>query len=145
VGGPPRGGSTPLNRILASDVSVGEDGEMREVLRNRRGASIFGCLMLAAVVTFAAAAPATTAPLRASFHNCGDIATLNSWGIAAKRVDCHKARRVVRAYNSAIGKRNGFTQDVLGFHCKVVGYYGDGGIHRCAASGHRIVRFQRGG
>jgi hypothetical protein len=118
---------------------------MWEVLRNRRGASIFGCLMLTTVVTFAAPAPATTAPLRASFHSCGDIATLNSWGITAKLVGCRKARRVVRAYNSAIGQGNSFTRDVLGFHCKVVGYYGDGGIHRCAASGHRIVRFKRGG
>lgn len=101
--------------------------------------------MLAIVVTLAVAASATTAPLRAGFHNCGDIATLNSWGITAKRVGCPKARRVVRAYNSAIGKGGGFTQDVLGFHCKVVGSYGDGGIHRCAALGHRIVRFQRGG
>jgi hypothetical protein len=117
---------------------------MREVLWYRRVVSIFGCLMLATAVTLAVAASATTAPLRANFHNCGDIATLNSWGITAKRVGCRKARRVVRAYNSAIGK-GGFTQDVLGFHCKVVGSYGDGGIHRCAASGHRIVRFQRGG
>jgi hypothetical protein len=118
---------------------------MREVLWHRRGVSIFGCLMLATAVTLAVVASATTAPLRANFHNCGDIATLNSWGITAKRVGCHKARRVVRAYNSAIGEGGGFTQDVLGFHCKVVGSYGDGGIHRCAAPGHRIVRFQRGG
>ncbi len=101
--------------------------------------------MLAIAVTLAVAASATPAPLRASFHNCGDIATINSWGITAKRVGCHKARLVVRAYNSAIGKGNGFTQNVLGFHCTVVGTYSDGGIHRCTASGHRIVRFQRGG
>lgn len=101
--------------------------------------------MLATAVTLAVTASATTAPLRASSHNCGDIATLNSWGITAKRVGCRKAKRVVRAYNSAIGQGGGFTQDVLGFHCKVVGSYGDGGIHRCVASGHRIVRFQRGG
>jgi hypothetical protein len=118
---------------------------MRKAHQNLRGAGIFGCLALIVIVTVFGAAPATSAPLRASFHDCGDIATLNSWGITAKRVGCRKARRVVRAYNSAIGKGGGFTQDVLGFHCKVVGSYGDGGIHRCAASGHRIVRFQRGG
>jgi hypothetical protein len=118
---------------------------MQEVLRNLRGAGIFGCLTLILVVMVFGAAPAISAPLRAGFHGCGDIATLNSWGITAKRVGCHKARRVVRAYNSAIGNGGGFTQDVLGFHCKVVGSYGDGGIHRCSASGHRIIRFQRGG
>ncbi len=101
--------------------------------------------MLATGVTLVLAASAAGAPLRASFHNCGDIATLTSWEITAKRVDCPKARQVVRAYNSAIGNGSGSTQDVLGFHCKVAGSYGDGGIYRCTASGHRIVRFKRGG
>jgi hypothetical protein len=84
-------------------------------------------------------------PLRASFQDCGDVPSVNSFGIEAKRVRCREAKRVVRAYNSAVSEGGGFTKDVLGFHCKVAGLYGDGGIHRCAAKGHRIVRFARGG
>lgn len=82
---------------------------------------------------------------QASFHDCGDIPSINSYDIRAKRVRCREAKRVVRAYGSAVNDGSGFTQDVLGFHCKVVGLYGDGGIHRCAAKGHRVVRFSRGG
>lgn len=83
--------------------------------------------------------------LRASFHDCGDVPQINSYDIRAKRVRCGEARRVVRAYHAAVSEGGGFTEDVLGFHCKVVGLYGDGGIQRCAAKGHRVVRFLRGG
>lgn len=83
--------------------------------------------------------------LRANFHDCGDVPQINSYDIRAKRVQCGEAKRVVRAYNAAVSEGGGFTKDVLGFHCKVVGLYGDGGVQRCAAKGHRVVRFLRGG
>lgn len=83
--------------------------------------------------------------LRASFHDCGDVPQINSYDIRAKRVRCREAKRVVRAYSAAVSEGGGFTKDVLGFHCKVVGLYGDGGIQRCAAKGHQVVRFLRGG
>ena len=105
-----------------------------------------GLLALVAIALLVApAAPARFEPLRASFHGCGDIPAVNSYDIKAKRARCGLARRVVRAYDSAVGEGGGFTQDVLGFHCKVVGLYGDGGIQRCGARGHRVVRFLRGG
>jgi hypothetical protein len=82
---------------------------------------------------------------RASFHKCGEIPALSTWDIRAKRVGCHKARRVARAYNLSLGPESSSTQEVMGFHCKISGYYGDGAYYRCAATGHRVVRFTRGG
>lgn len=114
---------------------------------SKRIASALGLLTLA-IVVFAVAPTVTQSrshPLRASFHSCGDLSSVNSYDIQAKRVRCPEAKRVVRAYDSAVQNNGGFTQDVLGFHCKVAGLYGDGGIQRCAAHGHRIVRFLRGG
>ncbi|HEV2856899.1 MAG TPA: hypothetical protein VGW80_00670 [Solirubrobacterales bacterium] len=93
----------------------------------------------------APAAPAESRARAASFHACGDIPHLTTWDIRAKRVKCGKARRVIRAYVAAVGRNGGFTQNVLGFHCKISGYYGDGAYYRCASSGHRVVRFTRGG
>jgi hypothetical protein len=52
---------------------------------------------------------------------------------------------VVRAYNSAIKGEGEPTQDVLGFHCSIAGYYGDGANYRCTAPAHRVIRFSRGG
>jgi hypothetical protein len=101
--------------------------------------------VLTTAVMFTIAASASTAPLRASFQNCGDIPTLTSWDITAKRVGCPMARQVVRAYNSAIVGGSEPTQNVLGFHCSIAGYYGDGANYRCTAAGHRVVRFSRGG
>jgi hypothetical protein len=98
---------------------------------------------LLVVALLAVAAPPSFGT--ASFHDCGDVAATNSFGIEAKRVRCGQAKRVVRAYSAAVGETGDLTQDVLGFHCKVVGLYGDGGTHRCAAKGHRVVRFLRGG
>jgi len=105
------------------------------------------CLALlgSTLAVLALAAPAPAERLGATFHDCGDVATTNSFGIEAKRVGCPLAKRVVRAYNAAIGGNNGFTHDVLGFHCRLSGGYGDGGLHRCTASGHRVVKFARGG
>jgi endonuclease YncB( thermonuclease family) len=85
------------------------------------------------------------AHLYASFHGCGDVPASNSYEIEAKRVSCGQAKSVVRAYNAAVNGGGGFTQDVSGFHCKVVGLYGDGGEQRCAARGHRVITFLRGG
>jgi hypothetical protein len=107
----------------------------------RLGALIGGLLL-----TVLSIAPETRAVTRlASFHDCGDIPTLTTWDIRAKRVTCHKAKRVAHAYVSAVGGDGGSTQDVLGFHCRISGYYGDGAYYRCAAQGHRVVRFTRGG
>lgn len=111
-------------------------------------AAVFAGLLVPAAALFAVDLPAAGAqplPLRASFHDCGDAPAVNSYDIRAKRVRCREAKRVVRAYDAAVRQRGGFTQDVLGFHCKVVGLYGDGGIQRCAAKGHRVIRFLRGG
>jgi TolB protein len=82
---------------------------------------------------------------RASFHVCGDVPSVNSYDIEAKRVGCDQAKRIIRAYDAAVSEGGGFTKYVFGFHCKVVGLYGDGGIQRCAAKGHRVIRFLRGG
>jgi hypothetical protein len=101
--------------------------------------------LLFMVLLIAPAAPAATTPLRASFHECGDMPSLTSWDIRAKRVMCSEAKQVVRAYVAAVGRGGGFTKDVRGFHCKISGYYGDGAYYRCAAPGHRVVRFTRGG
>lgn len=106
------------------------------------GAS-FACLLLIALVN---PLPSVAAPTSlASFHDCGDIPSLTTWDVRAKRVGCVKAKKVARAYVAAVGGTGGSTQDVLGFHCKISGYYGDGAYYRCAAGGHRIVRFTRGG
>jgi hypothetical protein len=119
--------------------------QMWAMTRNQLGVSVLGCLTLTAVVVFAIAMPTAAASSRAGFQSCGNIATLTSWDIRAKRVGCPKARQVVRAYNSAIAGGSGPTQDVLGFHCKIAGYYGDGANYRCTAEKHRIVKFSRGG
>ena len=101
------------------------------------------CLLLIALLN---PLPAAAAPTRlSSFHGCGDIPSLTTWNIRAKRVGCAKAKKVVHAYVGAVGRDGGFTHEVLGFHCKISGYYGDGAYYRCAAEGHRIVRFTRGG
>jgi hypothetical protein len=105
-----------------------------------------GAVFAATLVLVAFHTPiAHAASHRAGFQRCGDIPALNTWDIRAKRVGCHKAKRVARAYNLALGPEGGSTQDVLGFHCKISGYYGDGAYYRCAATGHRVVRFTRGG
>jgi hypothetical protein len=118
---------------------------MRAVTQKRRRAGILACLMSTAVLMLVIAATAATAPSHTDFQKCGDIATLTSWDIRAKRVGCPKAKQVVRAYNSAIAEGGGQTQDVLGFRCKTAGNYGDGTNYRCTAKGHRVVRFSRGG
>lgn len=112
---------------------------------NRRWVNILACLTSTAVLMLVIAATAAAAASHTDFQKCGDIATLTSWDIRAKRVGCHKAKQVVRAYNSAIGEGGGSTQEVLGFLCKTVGNYGDGANYRCTAKGHRVVRFSRGG
>jgi hypothetical protein len=112
---------------------------------NGRWASILACLMSTAVFLLVIAATAAAAPSQTDFQKCGDIATLTSWDIRAKRVGCHKAKQVVRAYNSAIAEGGYSTQEVLGFLCKTAGNYGDGANYRCTAEGHPVVRFSRGG
>lgn len=118
---------------------------MRAATPNRQWASILACLVSTAVLLPMIVAAAVAAPSHTDFQKCGDIATLTSWDIRAKRVGCPKAKQVVRAYNSAIAEGGGPTQDVLDFHCKTVGNYGDGANYRCTAKGHRVVRFSRGG
>jgi hypothetical protein len=122
---------------------------MTEINRSRRRANAlwlgasFTCLLLIAILN---PPPTDAAHVRlASFHDCGDIPSLTTWDVRAKRVGCAKAKKVARAYVAAVGGNGGSTQDVLGFHCKISGYYGDGAYYRCAAEGHRIVRFTRGG
>jgi hypothetical protein len=122
---------------------------MTEINRSKHRASAlllgasFSCLLLIALLN---PLPTDAALARlASFHGCGDIPSLTTWDIRAKRVGCAKAKKVARAYVAAVGGNGGPTQDVLGFHCKISGYYGDGAYYRCAAEGHRIVRFTRGG
>lgn len=107
------------------------------------GAAAFAALTLLLLVL--ASMPPKAIARSASFHNCGDIPSLTAWDVRAKRVKCGKAKKVVHAYVAAVGREGGYTQDVMGFHCKITGYYGDGAYYRCASSGHRIVRFTRGG
>ena len=107
--------------------------------------SILTCLMSTAVLMLVIAATAAAVPSHTDFQKCGDIATLASWDIRAKRVGCPKAKQVVRAYNSAIAEGDDSTQEVLGFLCKTAGNYGDGANYRCTAKGHRVVKFSRGG
>lgn len=115
------------------------------VTPSRRRAGILAYLTSSAVLMLVIAATAAAAPSHTDFQKCGDIATLTSWDIRAKRVGCHKAKQVVRAYNSAIAEGGGSTQEALSFLCKTVGNYGDGANYRCTAKGHRIIRFSRGG
>lgn len=105
------------------------------------GAVIAATLVLVAILTPIAHATST----HADFQRCGDIPALNTWDIRAKRVGCHKAKRVARAYNLALDPEGSSTQNVMGFHCKISGYYGDGAYYRCAATGHHVIRFTRGG
>jgi hypothetical protein len=105
------------------------------------GAVLAATLVLVAFLTPIAHATSN----RANFHRCGDIPALNTWDIRAKRVGCQKAKRVARAYNLALSPEGSSTQDVMGFHCKISGYYGDGAYYRCATTGHRVIRFTRGG
>ena len=118
---------------------------MRTATANRQWASTLACLMSTAVLMLMIAATTAAAPSHTDFQKCGDIATLTSWNIRAKRVGCHKAKQVVRAYNSAIAAEGDSTQEVLGFLCRIAGSYGDGATYRCTAKGHRVVRFSRGG
>lgn len=115
------------------------------VTQNRRRADILACLVSAAALMFVLAATTAAAPSHTGFQKCGDIATLTSWDIRAKRVGCPKAKQVVRAYNSAIAEGGDSTQEVLGFLCKTAGNYGDGANYRCTAKGHRVILFSRGG
>jgi hypothetical protein len=110
----------------------------------RTSTALVAILLLTAALT-TAMAPAAPDPLRADFHNCGDIPALTTWDVRAKRVSCRKAKRVVRAYNAALGPEGSSTQDVMGFHCKISGGYYDGAYYRCAAAGHKVIRFTRGG
>ncbi|HEU5063008.1 MAG TPA: hypothetical protein VFT79_07640 [Solirubrobacterales bacterium] len=101
--------------------------------------------LLASLLVALCVAPATaSAPLRADFHNCGDIPPLSSWDIRAKRVGCTKAKQVVRRFVETKGSNDVSTQDVLGFRCKTSGSYYDGAYYRCTASGRRVIRFTRG-
>lgn len=120
---------------------------MGEAVRISRSQANCATALIGAILVFSVFFPPITgaASSRASFRDCGDIPAFNTWDIRAKRVGCHKAKRVVRAYNLALGPEGSSTQDVMGFHCKISGYYGDGAYYRCAAEGHRIVRFTRGG
>jgi hypothetical protein len=101
------------------------------------------CLLLIALFVPPATHAASTE--LASFHDCGDIPALTTWNIRAKRVECGKAKMVVHAYVAAVGRDGGSTHDVMGFHCKISGYYGDGAYYRCAGQNHRVIRFTRGG
>lgn len=118
---------------------------MTEVMRRKHFACV--CATFAATIALIALLTpiAHAASSRASFLACGDIPAMNTWDIRAKRVGCHKAKRVARAYNLALGPESSSTQDIMGFHCRISGYYGDGAYYRCAATGHRVIRFTRGG
>jgi hypothetical protein len=136
----------PSARITCIDLTGQREwARMRAATANRRWASTLACLVSTAVLVPMIAATAAAAPSHTGFEKCGDIATLTSWDIRAKRVGCHKAKQVVRAYSSAIAEGGDSTQEVLGFLCKTAGNYGDGANYRCTAKGHRVVQFSRGG
>ena len=104
------------------------DARMRPMLETARALwrqyISFGAVPVTALllVSLLSTASAVSSPLRASFHDCGDIPALATWDVRAKRVECGKAKQVARAYVAAVGRNGGFAQDVIGFHCKISGY-----------------------
>jgi len=52
---------------------------------------------------------------------------------------------VVNAYVRGGLQDGESTMTIGGFHCRLNGTYYDGGYYRCAAKGHRVIKFTRGG
>lgn len=104
-----------------------------------------GLVLAIALLVLTPMSPARAMALHADFKKCGNIPSLTTWDVRAKRVGCDKAKQVVRAYVAALSPEGSATQDVLGFHCKISGGYYDGAYYRCTAAGHRVIRFTRGG
>ncbi len=91
-----------------------------------------------------ASAPAQAEPPSATFHNCGDIPTLTTWDIEAKRTKCGLAKRVARVFVTEGLEDGDDAAQVLGFSCRPNGSYYDGGYYRCTAKGPRVIKFTRG-
>lgn len=84
----------PSARITCIDLTGQREwARMRAATANRRWASTLACLVSTAVLMPMIAATAAAAPSHTDFQKCGDIATLTSWDIRAKRVGCHKAKQ----------------------------------------------------
>ncbi len=109
-----------------------------------RGVALAFLVALAVCVPSVASGSAQHA---GQFQKCGNILPLTSWGVEAKGVGCTRAREVVRGYvrGTLEDGEAGSTGDVGAFHCRLSGTYIDGGLYRCTASGHRVIKFSRGG
>jgi len=79
--------------------------------------------------------------LRATYRKCRPPRGFFPGGavgnLRAKRTSCKVARRVSSVVYSD-------RPTYLGFRCRVVGSYGDGGIWRCV-NGAKVIRFKKGG
>jgi hypothetical protein len=103
-------------------------------------------LLLAAALAASLSTPALGSESRAAtFKKCGSIPYLTSWQVEAKRVGCTRAREVVHAYVRGSLEDGVSSGEYGGFSCRLSGTYGDGGLYRCAAKGHRVIKFARGG
>ena len=104
-------------------------------------------LVFATAVALSSAVPVASAEIvpLASFHSCGDLTSVNSYDLKAKRVGCGKARSVVSTYMHAVQEGGGLNREVSGFRCKPTGYYGDGAYYRCGNRGHRVIKWVAGG
>lgn len=102
-------------------------------------------LLLALSIALSTPAAGSGSLRSVPFKKCGSIPSLTTWQVEAKRVGCTRAREIVHAYvrgSLEEGETNG---EYGAFHCRLSGTYGDGGLHRCSAKGHRVIKFSRGG
>ncbi|HET8565654.1 MAG TPA: hypothetical protein VFL77_04175 [Solirubrobacterales bacterium] len=79
-------------------------------------------------------------------ENCGDIPSMYTWDVKAKKVACGQARNVAKTYDHRVAAdlEHKWNLTIGEFRCVIVKivYYGD--THRCAASGGREFSFRRG-
>ena len=102
---------------------------------------------LVALLCLCTAAPAPAAGRAGAVaRSCGDIPSMYTWDVEAKRVGCGRAKAIARTYDRRVAAdlEHKWNLTVEGFRCVIVKivYYGD--THRCSAGGGRAVTFWRG-
>lgn len=79
-------------------------------------------------------------------ENCGDIPSMYTWDVKAKKVPCASAKDVAKAYDRRVAAdlEHKWNLNIGEFRCVIVKivYYGD--THRCTAGGGREISFRRG-